>query len=212
MYRRLSILPVVHSRTIDDVCKIALAIAKKRNYGIDEAARPKDSDEYRNGTRPFDGTLTNVSALDWWKNMLISANDSPLNCRAINLSCLTPHAVDFQRTPILFPRFNSQSTALKTRSQYNGEPRACTCIPQYCIREREASCEERTLHKCTRTKCVHCIRGNDSATQQLEGEVNATQTVLTSNGDEYIEGEMCTIAELETALDKVAAALADLLN
>ena len=41
--------------------------------------------------------------------------------------------------------------------------------------------------------------------QQLEEESNATQTVLTSNGGEYIEGEMSTIAELETALDKVAA-------
>ncbi|RDB15798.1 hypothetical protein Hypma_003642 [Hypsizygus marmoreus] len=94
--RKLAVSSALHSRKLDNACSIALDLAQRWGWSMDQATQlVTDIKDYYHGRGPFQGGHRN--AAEWWGSLSVSVSKRPLKAFAIKIFKIVPHAAEVER-------------------------------------------------------------------------------------------------------------------
>jgi hypothetical protein len=96
MCRKLAIFQAAKGRSFDEVCKMALEIARQWHWDegrVDQLV--EDLKQYYHCKNAF--TRGQANAMKWWENLEISADQHPIKALAITIFAIVPHSADVDR-------------------------------------------------------------------------------------------------------------------
>lgn len=94
--RKLAIENAAKAQSFDQVCKTALMIAKKWEWGLDRAQKLIDDlKQYHQCKGVFVGGQ--ADAKDWWSSLGVQASQHPLKTLALIIHSIVPHSAEVER-------------------------------------------------------------------------------------------------------------------
>jgi hypothetical protein len=193
--RRLAVSQVAKGRSFQSMCSVALEIANRWGWSEAEVIQMIDDlKRYHQGRSPFTGG--SADAKEWWSNLAVAGNKSPLKRFAIVIFSIVPHAAEVERlfsslggiqgvkrSRLTVPHFEALG---KLRSSYAQE------IYKKAKAEGKPICRK---HVHMHTRSTPGINGD--LAEELEANFTSTTTPVLEIDDALLGPETITPEEIE---------------